>query len=172
MLPREAQDPRHRFEDRTRGNWKTDLQTSAAILFSLVIDHFCSFHIMCVRYTGFVRYFPWWIFDNLPTGNWLFAGSVSSVWTAQDLPDFKLIVTDWISTYGLHRLCKTFPLWYWCLFHKKKGFLQRGGLPKSRACYSEKSWVSKSSPEGQDTTTGKVTKVSKSIICSLGDVMC
>ena len=140
VLPREAQDPRHRFEDRTQGNWKTNLQTSAPIWFSPVIDHSCIFHIMCVRNRGIVRYFPWWIFDNLPTGNWLFAGSVSSVWTAQDLPDFKLIVTDRISTYGLHRLCNISILIYWCLFDKEKGFLQREGLRKSRACYSEKSF--------------------------------
>ena len=49
VLPLEAQDPRRRFEDRTQGNWKTNLQTSAPIWFSVVIDHFCSFHIMCVR---------------------------------------------------------------------------------------------------------------------------
>ena len=39
VLPREARDPRRRFEDRTQGNWKTNLQTSAPIWFSLVIDH-------------------------------------------------------------------------------------------------------------------------------------
>ena len=46
VLPREAQDPRHRFEDRTQGNWKTNLHTSAPIWFSLVIHHFCTFHII------------------------------------------------------------------------------------------------------------------------------
>ena len=31
---------------------------------------------------------------NLPTGNWLLAGWVSSVWTAQDLPDFRLGISS------------------------------------------------------------------------------
>ena len=33
---------------------------------------------------------------DLPTGNWLLAGWVSSVWIAQDLPDFRLDIQFFI----------------------------------------------------------------------------